>query len=169
MRVLKEGEWKMLAAERWRWEKDVKFGASTGVKGNNHATKAGNAYHRKVFRTLAAEVALNHPARRLLVEPWLRSAPSQRLCSPDTVLLDEEAGLGIVIEVKKNWRDGKDQKLLDLYLPACRSAFGLEVVKPLVIVGNARGLAYEAWTSLQRLEDVLSWRPGDLTPVLLLP
>lgn len=161
----------MLASEEWRHEALVRFGTASGATGKtkNGAIERGNAYHRKVFKVLDSNLSLNAPDLQRLTEPWLRSNPSQRLCSPDYVIIDRGAGIGLVVEVKKNWKDGRDQKLLDLYLPAVRSAFGLTVTKPAVIVGNARGLAYPAWPGLSRLFDALSWRPGDPTPVLLVP
>lgn len=158
----------MLAIERWSHDTSSRVGASTGGGAKTGVMGAGNAYHRKVFKTLELHVRLNHPELQLLVEPWLRSHPSYRLCQPDSVLLAPDEGWGVVVEVKKNWKDGRDEKLLDLYLPAVRSAFGLDAVYPLMVCGCVRGLAYPASTTFADLLVLpRSWQPGDPTPVIL--
>lgn len=158
----------MLATEVWYHEQSSRAGAASGGGAKTGIMGAGNAYHRKVFRALELETRLNHAGRRLLVEPWLRAKTSQRLCQPDSVLIDPAAGWAVVIEVKKNWKDGRDHKLLDLYLPAVRSAFGVDIAFPLMICGCVRGLAYPALLSLRELAVApLQWQPGDPTPVIL--
>jgi hypothetical protein len=158
----------MLALETWQHDTNSRVGASTGGGAKKGIMGAGNAYHRRVFKSLAAHVSFAHPDFRLLVEPWLRSRPSYRLCQPDSVLLAPDESWAVVIEVKKNWKDGRDQKLLDLYLPAVRSAFGLDAVFPLMICGCVRGLQTQALTSLRHLVSAPKlWQPGDPTPVIL--
>ena len=84
------------------------------------------------------------------------------------MLLDADAQRALVIEVKLNWKDGRDQKLIEEYLPLVRSAFGVATF-PLLITANVRGLQHKPMTSFTELVACYDWRPGDPTPVLLLP
>lgn len=91
------------------------------------------------------------------------------MCQPDGVLLDHFTGGALVIEVKLNWKDGRDEILLDTYLEATRSAFGLTVTWPLLITKNVRGYKGQPLLGLKEIEKAFDWKPGALTPVLLLP
>lgn len=142
------------------------IGASFGAKGSNKAADRGLAYHRRVFRELGSRTPSGF---ELVVEPWLQEHNTGRFCQPDSLLIDREAGLGIVVEVKLNWKDGRADKLLNLYLPATRAAFGLELVWPLLITQNLRGYAHPPLLGLGACVDAMAWSPEQPCPVLLLP
>lgn len=145
-----------------------RLGASTNTsKASSHAIQAGIRYHRRIYETLKLHCLFQLPSWRLLIEPWFRTA-AYKLRSPDAVLVDDVAGYAIVIEVKKNWRDGRDVKLLDEYLPIVRSALAVDTY-PLMLVGNVRGLKHEPLTSFSQLLSPLNWTPGQPTPTLLKP
>jgi len=91
------------------------------------------------------------------------------MCQPDSVLIDRITGGGIVVEAKLNWKDGRDEKLINLYLDAAKSAFGLEQTWPVLITKNIRGYEGQPLLGLKQLEGAFQWRPGKITPVLLLP
>jgi len=156
----------MKATERW-FLTDTKMGASTNVsKATNSAIEAGIRYHRKMYKTLGLHCKMALPDWLLMIEPWFKSE-SQKLRSPDAVLVHKARSIGVVIEVKKNWGDGKDTKLLQEYLPLCASALGVKTF-PLMLVGNVRGLPHEAFTSMAKLiDEPLAWTPGKPTPTLL--
>jgi hypothetical protein len=159
------------AVESWRVEPRAHFGASTGVKittSKNTALARGVAYHRRVYRALSDYCVLQPELGRLHIEPWIRSS-SYKLRSPDAVLIDEVTGTGLIIEVKMNWSDGRDVKLIDEYLPGCQSAYGLSCVWPLLITQNLRGYRHKPLLGLGQLSAALAWQPGDPTPLLLLP
>jgi len=73
----------------------------------------------------------------------------------------------LVVEVKLNWRDGRDEKLLSKYLPVVKNAFKLEAVWPLVIVGCLRGYEHPPLLGFKQLDRAFSWQAGDPTPVML--
>jgi hypothetical protein len=158
----------MQTTEPWFFS-DMKMGASVNVKkSTNSAIEAGIRYHRRFYKTLALHAALNLPQWKVNVEPWFRTA-SYKLRSPDAVLLCEETKQAIVIEVKKNWADGRDVKLLDEYLPIVASAHGVRTY-PLMVVGNVRGLKHRPFVSIADIiERPLAWKPGQPTPTLLKP
>lgn len=158
----------MKTLEPWVHLDHYRFGASTGAKGSDDQQERGNAYHRKVYRLLQMHCAVSLPGWRLLVEPWFKGKVSQRLRSPDSVLIDDAASVGIVAEVKLNWRDGRDTKLLDEYLGIVKSAFGLEKVRPLLITRNLRGYQHDPLLGLRHLDRCLDWHPGKPTPLMLL-
>jgi hypothetical protein len=90
------------------------------------------------------------------------------MCQPDGVLLDKFTGGAVVVEAKLNWKDGRDEKLIDLYLDAARSAFGVAMTWPLLVTKNVRGYKYPPLCGLSQIERAFSWKPGDPTPVMLL-
>lgn len=155
------------AINAWRLRPDMKIGTSHGAKGSNKAADRGNAYHRKVFKLL--EPCTTTPGFRLVVEPWLQEVNRGKFLQPDSVLIDDEASVGIVVEVKLNWKDGRDDKLINKYLPAVRAAFGLELVWPLLITQDLRGYQHPPLLGLPAIIDAMAWTPAAPTPVLLLP
>lgn len=156
----------MKAVEPWVLT-DTRLGASTNSSTSNPAMLAGIRYHKRFYKGLRVHVDLSLPGWTLFVEPWFKASKSQKLRSPDSVLINRELGKAVVIEVKKNWQDGRDVKLLTEYLPIVASAFGLESF-PLMVVGNVRGLRHEPLKSMSEIIDVpLAWLPGQPTPTLL--
>lgn len=143
------------------------MGASTGCKSTG-VKERGNAYHRKVYKALAGRKDL---PGTLLIEPWYRNMADyperNTLRSPDAVVVNEETKCGLIIEVKLNWKDGRDVKLLDEYLPIVRNAHGLDVVWPLLITQCLRGYKHPPLLGLDQLNRAMEWFPGDPTPVLL--
>lgn len=158
----------MKTLEPWVHLEHYRFGASMGAKGSDKQQEAGNAYHRKVYNLLQLHASVSLPGWRLLVEPWFKGKTSQKLRSPDSVLIDDVTGTGVVAEVKLNWKDGRDDKLLDEYLGIVKSAFGLEKVKPLLITKNLRGYQHPPLLGLSQFHDCLEWHPGKPTPLMLL-
>lgn len=158
----------MKTLEPWVHLPDYRFGASMGAKGADSAQDRGNVYHRKVYNLLQLHASVSLPGWRLYIEPWFKGIKSQKLRSPDSVLIDDTTGIGVVAEVKLNWKDGRDDKLLDEYLSIVKSAFGLEATRPLLITKNLRGYQHPPLLGLSQFADCLQWRPGQPTPLMLL-
>lgn len=161
----------MLTLDRWRHEVNMKLGASTSAKSTG-VKERGNAYHRKVYKLLEVHARVSMPRWQLLVEPWFRNMrfyPDKHVFrSPDTVLLHPETGTALVVEVKLNWKDGRDEKLITEYLPIVKSAFGLDCVWPLLVTQNIRGYNHPPLIGLKAIERAMRWHPGDPTPLMLL-
>lgn len=156
----------MKPVERWLHLESYKMGASAGAKGSSAARHAGILYHRKFYKTLDLQHQLNlaQQGLKLLIEPWFESRPTRQRRSPDAVLLGD--AFALVIEVKLNWRDGRDEKLLDEYLPIVGSCFGVPP-RPLMVCGSIVGLTHKPLLSISQLLDAALWQPGDPTPTLL--
>lgn len=157
-----------------QWERAPEFSIGTrNLKScKDLSIVRGLAYHRRVYRNLAAWCAgASSSGFTFIEEPWLRRIHQGRrqMCQPDSVLLDEFTGGAIVVEAKMNWKDGRDEKLINLYLSAAKSAFGLVATWPLLITGNVRGYRGQPLLGLAQVEKVFEWRPGMITPVMLLP
>jgi hypothetical protein len=117
----------------------------------------------------AADADQQGVTAELLIEPWykrLGERPVYR--QPDAVILFPEFRTAIVIEVKLNWKDGRDIKLIDEYLHIVKSAEGLECVWPLLITQCLRGWQGKPIFSLEEIERCQSWLPGDPTPLMLM-
>ncbi len=157
----------MIAADKWYHQADVKFGAATAPKAHQAQLEAGQAYHRKVYKQLRLAFGGNK-AYRLLIEPWFVSDKGRR-CSPDSVLFDVELNIALVVEIKLNWASGRDEKLINLYLPVVKAALGVEEVWPLLITKNVRGYNHPVLCGMDELWDAMAWLPGQPTPLLLHP
>lgn len=142
------------------------IGTADGAKGNTKAAQRGIDYHRSVFKAIAAATP---PGWRLVVEPWLQERTTGRFRQPDSVLVHDEDNLGIVVEVKMNWADGRADKLLSTYLPAVRAAFKLDATWPLLVTSNLRGYKHPPLLGLGSILDSLAWTPDLPCPVLLHP
>lgn len=155
------------------WERAPEFAIGSAVNNScgNKSIIRGLAYHRRVYGKLEAHCRANAELGfEFHEEPWLRRVkPAKKMCQPDGVLLDQFTSGALVVEVKLNWKDGRDEKLIDLYLGAVKSAFGVVMTWPLLITKNVRGYKGQPLLGLSQLERAFSWKPGDLTPVLLLP
>ena len=158
----------MKAAVQWYHQPDVRFGSSTGctTKTKNSAIERGLAYHQRFYKLLKIHCQVNLPEWEVLVEPWFRDWNWKRR-SPDAVLLHRPEKRALVIEAKMNWKDGRDAKLLNEYLPIVRSAFDLEQVAPLIVTGNVRGYKHPVLLGLGDLLKPLDWKPGLPTPTML--
>ena len=156
--------------ESWQFVPNYQIGTHNKTpKTKNSSIVRGVRYHNRVYRQLKAWLQRqDDPALTLYVEPWLRSA-SGSMCQPDAVILDTEARCAMVVEAKLNWKDGRDEKLRTLYLPAVSSAFGVEVVWPVLITQNIQYLNREAHLGLSGLVEAMAWREGDVNQVILLP
>jgi hypothetical protein len=154
------------ASELWRVEHGISIGSHNNTASNNKSIRRGLAYHRRVYKALRDW----RPAdQQLLIEPWLRCQRTRKLRQPDAILRDHLSNTAIVIEVKMNWKDGRDEKLINEYLEAAKSALGVEQTWPALITSNVRGYRGQPLLGLGALLDCCSWVPGDLTPVVLLP
>jgi hypothetical protein len=142
------------------------IGTADGAKGNTRAAQRGIEYHRRVFRALAGAPI---DGWRLVVEPWLQERTTGRFRQPDAVLVHDEDRLGIVVEVKLNWADGRADKLLQTYLPAVRSAFKLELTWPLLVTANIRGYQHPPLLGFTEIMNAMAWEPGAPCPLLLHP
>jgi len=158
----------------WQLVPGFNIGTGANTASKNKSIVRGIAYHNKVYRALRAFVKANPDSGfELYVEPWFRELhprpgkPRCAMCQPDAVLIDKFTGGALVIEVKLNWKDGRDEKLLNLYLGASRSALGLEETWPVLITRNIRGYTGQPLLGLRQIEKAFNWRPGQLTPVLL--
>lgn len=157
------------------WERAPEFAIGSAVNDScrNKSIVRGLAYHRRAYKLLESFVARNPDlGYKFVQEPWLRRIGAKgkgSMCQPDGLLLDQFTGGGLVVEVKLNWKDGRDDKLIDLYLAAAKSAYGLSQTWPLLITKNLRGYKGEPLLGLKQIERAFEWEPGQLTPVLLLP
>ena len=162
----------MKATEPWYLLDKVNLGASVKATtgGNNDAIRRGNLYHAAFYRALRLEWLLNHGGDEepweLLIEPWYRTR-RWKLRSPDAVLINRVSDCAIILEVKMNWANGRDTKLLGEYLPLVQEAHKLSAVFPCMVVGNLRGYPHKPLLSMAQIFTAQSWRPGQPTPALL--
>ena len=154
--------------ERWRLAPELQVGSQSNYACKDKSIVRGLRYHRRIYKLLASW-ALFQPDQDLIVEPWLREVRSRRCLQPDAVIVHAESATALVIEVKMNWKDGRDRKLIDEYLDAAQSAFGLRCVWPALITSNVRGLAHRPRVGLGQLLGCCDWAPGEPTPVVLVP
>lgn len=159
----------MKTLDKWFLMENASFGASSNMKASKDVgvIKRGIEYHRWVYKTLKLQCDLNHGDKELVIEPWFRTAQWKQR-SPDALLIDHASKKALVIEVKLNWKDGRDEKLLQEYLPIVSSALEVETY-PLLITNNIRGLAYPPLLGVRNLLEPFSWTPAKATPVLLMP
>lgn len=159
----------METLERWRYRPDYRIGASHSAKGASNSQRAGIRYHQRFYRDLRAFLAGSD--WEVFIEPWFQRAGSSmgdnKMRQPDAVLIDKETRLGLVIEAKLNWKLGRDEKLINEYLPITKSAFGLDVVTPLVVTSNVQGYPHPILLGIEQIESAITWFPGDPTPMLL--
>lgn len=155
----------MTPLDQWKHDKGMKVGAAYGAKGTG-AKQRGIRYHRAIYDKLRKMLGMSRDLQ-LLVEPWYRCTTKPKMCSPDSVIIFPDLALGVVIEVKLNWKDDRDQKLIDLYLPVVRQAHKLDVVCPLLVTQCLRGYQHRPLIGLKRWEEALGWHPGQPTPLLL--
>ena len=143
----------------------MKIGASHGAKAKG-SKKRGIDYHHRCYRHLRTHCNSSLLDWTLLVEPWYWDKISRCYRQPDAVLIHEATATGIVIEVKLNWKDGRDVKLIDEYLPIVKQAEQLEAVWPLLITQCLRG--YQGpiinWPLFHEAQ---AWQPGEATPLML--
>jgi hypothetical protein len=158
----------MKPVDHWTFEREMRMGASTGARSTG-VKERGNAYHRKVYKTLKVHAAVTMPGWKFYEEPWFRNRTRHTFRSPDAMLVHEASSTALVVEVKLNWRDGRDQKLLTEYLPIVQYAMQLETVWPVLVTQCLRGYQHPPLLGLKQLERAMTWLPGDPTPVLLLP
>lgn len=155
---------------RWFIDHTVSTGSLSNTSCKNLSIKRGLRYHRRVYKLLESHLSAETEFQQQLhVEPWLRHSVTKQLLQPDAVIVDDATSTGLVVEVKLNWKDGRDEKLLKQYLPAVQSAFDLAAVWPVLITSNVTGLKYKPLLGLTALLDCDAWEPGADTPVLLLP
>jgi hypothetical protein len=158
------------------WARDLTLdvGSRSNTASKNKSIVRGLAYHRKVYRLLENWQKISAPEQVVFIEPWLRLVnPNEKgkraCCQPDAVVVDPASNTAIVIEVKLNWKDGRDEKLLNLYLDAVKAAFDLDHVWPALITSNIRGYEHQPRLGLGSLLKCDNWEPGDPTPVILVP
>lgn len=160
----------MKPERRWVHVPLQRMGASTGAKSTG-VKERGNAYHRKIYRLLNVHARCSMPGWWLYVEPWFREVGNggvRKQRSPDAVLVHEDTSTAVVVEVKLNWKDGRDTKLINEYLPIVVSAFQLECAWPLLITQNLRGYQHPPLFSLSQFDRAMTWQPGTPTPLMLL-
>lgn len=161
----------MRPLETWVHQPLRRLGASTNAKSDG-VKERGNAYHRRVYKLLASHRAVNMPEWEWLPEPWfkqLNTGGVRKERSPDGVLLNRATATALVIEVKLNWKDGRDYKLLTEYLPIVQCAFKLDAAWPLLITSCLRGYEHPPLLGLGQLDRAFTWQPGDPTPLMLVP
>lgn len=155
----------MKTADDWLLTTGMRVGAANGAKSTG-CKQRGIRYHRRIYASLREHLK-DAAGVELLVEPWYRCRKKPMMRSPDGVILLPEAGAAIVVEVKLNWKDGRDVKLIDEYLPIVQCAHKLEVVWPLLITQCLRGYPHPPLKGLKAWEEAMAWQPGDPTPVML--
>lgn len=160
-----------MLAETWERAPEFSIGSRGNAACKDKSIVRGLAYHRSVYKRLHSFVAANpNLGYHFIEEPWLRRVQGgKKMCQPDGILLDQFTGGALVVEAKLNWKDGRDEKLIQLYLAAARSAFGVTTTWPLLITRNIRGYKGEPLLGLKQIDRAFEWRPGQLTPVMLLP
>lgn len=158
----------MKPMKKWKLEENMRMGASVKLTAAKGSKRRGQEYHRKIYQrmrtTLGPQMGL-----KLLIEPWYRCLTEPKMRSPDGVILLPEANVGIVVEVKLNWKDGRDVKLIDEYLPIVTDAHELDMCWPLLITQCLRGYPHPPLLGLRRWEDCMTWMPGSPTPLMLVP
>lgn len=160
-----------MGVELWERAPDFAIGSRNNKACGNKSIDRGLAYHRRVYRHLEAWCKSNPDlGLSFIEEPWLKKVCDGRreMCQPDGVLLDEFTGAAVVVEAKLNWKDGRDEKLIRTYLAAVKSAYGISLTWPLLITKNVRGYKGEPLLGLRQFERVFEWKPGVITPVMLL-
>lgn len=162
----------MKTLDRWEYRPTKATGAAhgKGSKSGNKAAARGIAYHRKFYKTVRDTVPRLFPEQKFYIEPWFQNTRTDRFRSPDAVLVDPVNNTAVVIEVKMNWKDGRDEKLIQEYLPIVKSAFELDCCWPLLVTQNLRGYTHPPllWTpDCSPLTECLSWFPGEPTPLAL--
>ena len=100
----------------WRLKQGVNIGAgqASGSRSQSASAARGIAYHRRVYRQLERYYASDEAY--LLVEPWfvqVDDQPRRTMRSPDAVVVFSDVNAALVVEVKMNWKDGRDEKLLN--------------------------------------------------------
>lgn len=148
----------------------MKIGSTSGCRSTG-SKKRGLDYHRSVYRRLRTFALASLSADwTLLIEPWYKELGSSRprFRQPDAVLLHSSTRTAIVIEVKLNWKDGRDVKLIDEYLAIVKAAEDCEAVWPLLITQCLRGWQGDPLLCLEEITRCQSWLPGDKTPLMLL-
>jgi hypothetical protein len=157
-----------MATAAWKIEHGIAIGSQYNTASKNKSIVRGLQYHRRCYRALEA-YAKTLPESELMVEPWLRRLEDKRLRQPDAILVDRFTNTAIVIEVKMNWKDGRDTKLIQEYLVAAKAALAVDYTWPALITGNVRGYRGTPLLGLGELHRCQEWRPGTITPVVLLP
>jgi hypothetical protein len=157
----------MKPLEQWKLEPGIRVGAAYGAKSTG-SKQRGIMYHRTVYKRFEKLLSAEQGVR-FLKEPWYRCLTRACARSPDSVILLPELNIGVVVEVKLNWKDGRDRKLLDEYLPIVKAAHDLEVVFPLLVTQCLRGYQHPPLIGLRRWEEAMAWQPGSPTPLLLEP
>jgi hypothetical protein len=155
----------MVPTERWKRDPGMKVGAAYGAKATG-SKQRGIRYHNKVYAQLI-KLLRPEPGVKLLIEPWYKCLTAPRMRSPDSVILLPDVSAAVVVEVKLNWKDGRDVKLIDEYLPIVKAAEEVDMVWPLLITQCLRGAQQPPLLGLRRWEDAMSWQPGDPTPLML--
>lgn len=158
----------MQMIEPWRHEPTMRLGASIKATAKNGAKLRGQRYHRKIYDKLQLMLGAEADLE-LLIEPWFRNLKKPTFRQPDAAIVLPSINAAIVIEVKLNWKDGRDVKLIDEYLPIVKTALGLDVTWPLLITQCLRGYPHPPLLGLKKWEDAMSWQPGDPTPLMLVP
>lgn len=159
----------------WTRVTDIDVGSRSNYASKNKSIMRGLAYHRKVYKLLEVWQKLSAPEQQLYIEPWVkRVKPDPKtgkrpMRQPDAVLVDPASNTAIVIEVKMNWKDGRDEKLVNEYLECVRHAFDVAMCWPCVITSNVRGLKHEPRMGLGSVLTCDDWYPGADTPVVLVP
>lgn len=158
----------MLTIDPWVLKNDVlKIGSNFGPKSKG-CKKDGIDYEQKVSARFSKFVREEMPDWKIMLGPWYQNKKTRRWRQPDIVMIHPEDNVGIVIEVKLNWKEGRDEKLRDIYLPIVKSTHGLDCVWPLLVTRCIRGFQHPIITRLQDLDRCQSWLPGDPTPMMML-
>lgn len=153
----------------------LKVGCSNGSRSTG-SKQRGIEYHNRVYRAMRSRFGALAPAtaaqpqvaRQLLIEPWYKRLGERAVFrQPDAVLLFPQFKTAIVVEVKLNWKDGRDVKLIDEYLGIVKSAEGLQTVWPLLITQCLRGWQGRPIFSWEEVERCQAWQQGDPTPLML--
>lgn len=158
----------MQLMEPWKLKLDyLKIGATFGAKATGSKGR-GIDYEQKVVSRLNPFVRDHMEGWRVLVGPWYQNTVTKRWRQPDIVLIHDEDKIGIVCEVKLNWAEGKDLKMLDVYLPIVKQVHELDCVWPLLITRCTRGYPHPIILKLEDLDRCMAWQQGDPTPMLLM-
>jgi hypothetical protein len=155
----------MKLTEPWYHKPDINFGASAGAKGSSGARHAGILYHRKFYNVLKLHTSVNLAGMRLLVEPWFQAKSGTRR-SPDAVLIDDVCNRALVIEVKLNWKNEREEKLMNEYLPIVEAALGVKTV-PLLVAGSIINYKGKPLLGLSQLNRAWAWMPDQPPSIML--
>jgi len=158
----------MLSADEWKLKEGyLGIGAQNGAKATGSKGR-GITYENKAVEKLTPAIREHLPEfNKILNGPWYRNVRTRKWRQPDLVLINEEDNVGIVVEIKLNWKPNICEKLIDTYLPLVKRAHSLDIVWPLLVTRCFRNCPNPKIVHARDMQRAMAWQPGDMTPVMM--